>query len=129
MVRAVGRPYPGSMTTLTASPSDLSARTTPSTVGRTALLAVAVLVPFTVYSLWVVAGHGYTGFLTLAMREPWGLQLLLDLTIACTFGIVWMRADARRRGLTSWPFIPAVVTLGSVGLLGYLVWRGLRRGA
>ena len=117
------------MSTLTASPSDLSARTAPSTVRRTALLAGAVLAAFTAYSLWVVAGFGYTGFLTLAMREPWALQLLLDLAIACTFGIGWMRADARRRGIASWPFIPVVLGLGSIGLLGYLVWRGLRQNA
>jgi hypothetical protein len=59
------------------------------------------------------------------MREPWALQLLLDLTIACAIGIAWMRADARRRGIASWPFIPVVVGLGSIGLLGYLVWRGV----
>lgn len=129
MVRAAGRLYPGLMTTLTASPSDLSAHAGPSTVRRTALLAAAVLVPFTAYSLWVVAGFGYTGFLSLAMREPWAFQLLLDLVIACSFGIGWMSADARRRSIASWPFIPVVLAMGSIGLLGYVVWRGLRQKA
>ena len=114
---------------MTASPTALSARTAPSTVRRTALVAGVVLAVFTAYSLWVVAGFGYTGFIALAMREPWALQLLLDLVIACSLGIGWMRADARQRGIASWPFIPVVVGLGSIGLLGYLVWRGLRQNA
>jgi hypothetical protein len=51
--------------------------------------------------------------------------MLLDLVIACSFGIGWMTADARKRGITTWPFIVATVFLGSVGLLGYVVWRGV----
>ncbi len=83
------------------------------------------LAAFTAYSLWVVAGYGYTGFLSLASREPWALQLLLDLVIACSFGVGCMTTDARKHGITTWPFIVATVFLGSVGLLGYVVWRGV----
>ena len=89
--------------------------------------AAAVLVAFTVFSVWVVAGHGYFGFLALAHREPWALQMLLDLVIACSFGLGWMRADAKRRGIPSWPFIPVVVFLGSIGLLAYVVYRAFAR--
>lgn len=96
-----------------------------NTTGRTALIALGLLVPFTAYSLWVVAGHGYTGFLSLAGREPWAMQMLLDLVLACSFGIGWMRADAKRRGIASWPFIPVIVLFGSIGLLGYAAVRGL----
>ena len=102
-------------------------RSSSSSLGRSALVAGVVLAAFTVYSLWVVAGHGYFGFLTLAGREPWAMQMLLDLVIACSFGIGWMHADARRRGLTSWPFVPVIVALGSIGLLGYVVWRHFAR--
>lgn len=100
-----------------------------SSLARSALLAGTILLAFTVYSLWVVAGYGYFGFLSLAAREPWALQLLLDLAIACSFGIGWMHADARRRGLNSWPFVPVVVALGSIGLLSYVVWRHFVRSA
>jgi hypothetical protein len=91
---------------------------------RTALIAFVVFAAFTIYSLWVVAGHGYTGFLALAAREPWGMQLLLDLVIACGFGVGWMRADAKRYGLPYWPFVPVVLTVGSIGLLAYVIVRG-----
>ena len=89
------------------------------------LAAGAILVVFTVYSLWVVLGHGYTGFLTLAMREDWAMQLLLDLVLACSFGVGWMVQDARKHGTTTWPFVAMTVAGGSIGLLAYVVWRGL----
>ena len=92
---------------------------------RKALIAAAVLVPFVVYSLWVVAGFGYTGFLAVAWREPWAMQMLLDLVIACSFGIGWMSHDARKRSISPWPFIVTTLALGSIGLLAYVVRRGL----
>ena len=107
-----------------ATPSSSS---TPAATTRAALIAAAILLPFTIYSLWVIAGFGYTGFLSLAAREPWTMQLLLDLVIACSFAIGWMRGDARKRGLASWPFIAVTVLAGSVGLLSYVVWRALAR--
>jgi hypothetical protein len=118
------------MTTTTASLAvstpGSTASSTPATSLRTkALVAAAILAAFTAYSLWVIAGHGYTGFLSLASREPWAMQLLLDLVIACSFGVGWMRADARKYSIATWPFIVAIVFLGSVGLLGYVIWRGI----
>ncbi len=95
---------------------------------RSGLVALALLLPFTAYSLWVVAGFGYTGFLSLAGREPWAMQLLIDLVLACSFGIGWMHADAKRRGMASWPFVPVILLFGSIGLLGYVVVRGLMPG-
>ncbi len=116
------------MTTLATSPLESSLR---SNLRSKALVAGAILAAFTVYSLWVVAGHGYTGFLTLAMREDWAMQLLLDLVLACSFGVGWMVHDARKHSITTWPFVVTTLFLGSIGLLGYVVWRGLatpRRG-
>lgn len=89
-----------------------------------ALVAAVILAAFSAYSLWVIAGHGYTGFLSLAGREPWAMQMLLDLVLACSFAIGWMRADARKHAMPSWPFFVATIFLGSVGLLAYVVCRG-----
>ena len=94
---------------------------------RTSSLAALVLAAFGAYSLWVVAGHGYTGFLSLAAREPWALQMLLDLVIACSFGVGWMLHDARKKDIKAWPFIVTTVLLGSIGLLAYVVRRDLGR--
>jgi Terpene cyclase DEP1 len=91
------------------------------------LILVAALVAFTVYSVVVVAGHGYTGFLTLAAREPWAMQMLLDLVIACGVFLFWAYGDARSRGLPYWPFAVVTLFLGSIGVLAYLVMREVKR--
>jgi len=85
------------------------------------LLAAIVLVPFAAFSSWVVWRHGYFGFLSLARAEPWALQMLLDLVIACSIAIGWMRADARKHGVNALPYVIATLALGSIGPLAYLV--------
>ena len=90
-----------------------------------ALVGLVVLAFFGAYSVWVIAGYGATGFLSLAAREPWAMQMLVDLVLACAFGIGWMIRDARPRGIATWPFIALTIAAGSIGLLVYVVRRGL----
>jgi hypothetical protein len=90
------------------------------------LILVAALLAFTAYSLVVVAGHGYTGFLTLAAREPWAMQMLIDLVIALGLFLIWAYRDARARGLPYWPFAAITLVLGSIGALAYLVVREVK---
>jgi hypothetical protein len=90
-------------------------------------IAALVIAGFGAFSVWVAATHGYTGFLSLVRREPWGLQMLLDLAIALSFAIGWMRHDAKRRGITSWPYVAMTIALGSLGVLAYVVRRGFSR--
>lgn len=118
----LARAYLHGMATTTAS----SAPAPLSQLRSRALAAGVVLATFAAYSLWVIAGHGVLGFVTLALREPWAMQLLVDLVIACSFAIGWMAHDARKHGITLWPFVVATVLAGSIGLLGYVVWRGVR---
>ncbi len=92
-----------------------------------AIAAAVVLAAFGAFSVWVIAGHGYTGFLALADREPWALQMLLDLVIASSFALTWLRADARKHGFTAWPYYVGTVFLGSIALLAYVVRRGLAK--
>jgi hypothetical protein len=82
-----------------------------------------VLAGFGAFSVWVVASQGYLGFLALAGREPWGLQVLLDLVIAASFAAGWMIADGRRRRIAVWPYLVVTVFLGSIGILSYCVRR------
>lgn len=89
------------------------------------LVPLAVLVPFAVFSTWLTVTTGYLGFLRLAGREPWALQMLIDVGIACTVCSIWMVRDARERGARVWPYLIATVFLGSIGVLGYLVHRGI----
>jgi hypothetical protein len=107
MVPPQARPYPGIMT---------------RTIG---LLALVALVPFAIFSTWVIAGHGTTGFLTLSAREPWALQMLLDVALSCLIYSVWLVPDARRHGIRAWPYLVLTLVAGSIGGLAYLVHRGL----
>lgn len=92
------------------------------------LVATAVLIPFLAFSLWVVATCGPLGFLDLAGREPWALQLLLDLAITSAFSIHWMLRDARVTGRNAWPFVVGTIAVGSIAALVYIA-TGRRRGA
>lgn len=95
------------------------------------LLALAVFVPFTAFSLWVVGLDGFFGFVPAALDGRWGTQVFLDLCISLVLATFWLVPDAKRRGIHPWPFVIACVPLGSIGALGYLVWREVRalRGA
>lgn len=88
---------------------------------RPVILVVAVL--FTAYSTLVVVDHGYSGFIQLALREAWGMQMLLDLCISLTMVSSLLVIDARRRKEAAWPWVVITALLGSVGPLWYLVLR------
>ena len=60
------------------------------------------------------------------LRERWGLQVLVDLTIALVLLMPHLIRDARARGIPAWPFVVATVFLGSMGPLAYAVVRGWR---
>ena len=90
---------------------------------KKALLPLAILIPFTSFSMWVVLEKGYFGFVDLALREPWGAQLFIDLAISLFFFASWMRNDARERGIPAWPYLLAIPLLGSISPLVYLVHR------
>lgn len=120
-------PYQEHMTSSTATTAEtLPVPDAASKLRVQAVVAAVILVAFSAFSLWVIAGHGYFGFLTLAGREPWAMQMLIDLVLACSFGLAWLSNDAKRRGIPRWPFVIATVFLGSIGLLDYLVYRALK---
>lgn len=87
---------------------------------------LTVLIVFTAWSLWLVAGESPVGFLTLSWREPWAAQMLTDLAVACFLVSIWMVRDARARGIPAAPYLLATLLLGSIGPLAYLVHRGVR---
>lgn len=90
------------------------------------LLPLAVLVPFTIYSCWVVYLRGYFGFIDVAWREPWGGQIFLDLCIAMFLVASFIRRDAPKHGISPWPYLVAIPALGSIAVLAYFVHRGVR---
>ena len=86
-------------------------------------LALLVFVAFTGWSTSVAIAHGSTGFLTLAAREPWALQMLLDLLLSLFVAMAWVRGDAQQRGLPWVPYVVLAPILGSPAVLAYLVHR------
>lgn len=105
------------MSTTAASPS--------SSIRPLTLVAAAILAVFGAFSTWVAVTQGYLGFLDIAGRSWWALQMLLDLVLALSFAVGWMISDARKRQIATWPYLAATVFLGSIGILAYCVRRGV----
>ena len=91
---------------------------------RLAILVV-LFIAFTTYSLFVCASDGFTGFITLALREKWGMQILIDLGISLTVAWTWLRHDAKDKGIAAWPYQVGTVLVGSIAVLAYLIHREL----
>lgn len=92
-------------------------------------ILVAVFVAFTGWSISVAVSHGPIGFLTLALREPWAMQMLIDLAISLFVAWSWLRHDARERGINPVPYMIGTAFLGSPVVLAYLIHRELKRRA
>lgn len=88
-------------------------------------LPFLLLVPFTAFSVECMLKDGPVGFVTLALREPWGMQLLLDLMISLGFAMAWTRKDAIQRNLPWLPYVILMPILGSPAALAYLCHRAL----
>lgn len=89
------------------------------------LALVLLFLAFTIPSTVLVLDTGYFAFIHLAGREPWALQMLVDLAIACAVFTGWMWKDAASRRLRAWPYALLILTLGSIGILAYLIRRRL----
>ena len=91
------------------------------------VLPLVALVAFFTFSDYVALQDGFFGFLTLALRERWGMQLLVDVGISITLFTLWMFRDAKEQRITPWPYLVACLSLGSIGALAYLVHRGVKQ--
>ena len=94
----------------------------------TVVLALT-LVAFTVFSSKVTLDEGYWGFLHLTRREPWGLQVLLDLVIALTLLTRHMKKEGGKLGITVWPYLLAVPFLGSIPALAFYLHVEFKKSA
>jgi hypothetical protein len=89
-------------------------------------LALVLLVPFTVLTLYALQQVGYLGIFDYHRHSPAGWQVFADLVIALVLVLSWMVPEARRAGRNPWPWVVATVLLGSFGPLLYLAFG--RRG-
>ena len=86
-------------------------------------IIAAVLVAFTAFSVWATYQVGYFGLFQIAFSNPGSMQVFFDLCIALGLFCTWMIRDARGSGRSPWPWVAAVVALGSIAALGYLLVR------
>jgi hypothetical protein len=86
-------------------------------------LAASVLIAFTAFSLWVFDSYGVNGFFGWVFHNTATIQVFADLTIALTLAMVAITADARRRGVASWPWWLLALLTGSIGALAYWAFR------
>ncbi|HKL62957.1 MAG TPA: DUF2834 domain-containing protein [Woeseiaceae bacterium] len=84
-------------------------------------LALALLIPFALITLYAVWEVGYTGIFAHALDGPAGWQLSADLVVALLMILVWLVADARRIGRNPWPWVLLTLFLGAFGPLFYLL--------
>jgi hypothetical protein len=86
---------------------------------------VVLFVTFTGWSLGIVQSQGLGGLLSVLQREPWSVQVLVDLVITSVVAWAWLRVDARAQGIAGWPYMLATACAGSIGVLAYLIHREL----
>ncbi len=84
-------------------------------------LCLAILIPFTVLSVYAVTQVGYVGIFEYHLPSPAGWQVFTDLVIGMVLILVWMVRDARRTGRNVLPFVAITLALGSFGPLLYLL--------
>lgn len=84
------------------------------------ILAIILLIPFSILSVYAVAKVGYFGIFEYQLHSPGGWQVFADLVIACALLFVWIFPDAKRYQRNPWPYVGITLFLGSLGPLLYL---------
>lgn len=83
-------------------------------------LILAILLPFALYTGYVLVEVGYIGLIRAHMHLA-GYQVFVDLVIVCLLAMVWMWRDAAATGRSVWPYLLITLVLGSIGPLLYLL--------
>ena len=90
---------------------------------NTRLLAILILIPFTVLSAYALWDVGYLGIWDYQRHSSAGWQVIVDLVIAIALILVWLVPDARKAGKNPWPWVILTLVTGSFGPLLYLIFR------
>lgn len=87
---------------------------------NTKVIAIILLVPFSLLTLYAVMQVGYIGIFTYNILSPAGWQVFTDLVIALLLILLWLVPDARSKGRNPWPWVVITLAAGSFGPLLYL---------
>lgn len=86
-----------------------------------------VFADFVAFTAWTIFAEGFTTFVPVAIAfaqgSLWGAQILVDFLLAVVIALGFVVADARQKGIAAWPWVVATCSLGSIGLLAYLIRR------
>jgi hypothetical protein len=84
-------------------------------------IAIAILIPFTLLTLYTIFDVGYLGIFEYHIHSSAGWQVITDLVIACLLILMWLVPNAKESGRNPWPYVAVTLTLGSIGPLLYLL--------
>jgi len=82
-----------------------------------------VFVGFVALTVYAVAHHGYFAFFDAFFANAIAVQVFFDLVIALVLFAIWMWRDAKEQGIAPLPYLAAILCLGSIGALAYLLRR------
>lgn len=85
-----------------------------------------ITLAFGAYSLWALAQVGYLGLWQGGFANPGSTQITFDLIVSCLLLLGFVARDAKASGRNFWPWALATLALGSLGVLGYLLWPAKR---
>ncbi|HSF15730.1 MAG TPA: hypothetical protein VLK65_09260 [Vicinamibacteria bacterium] len=86
------------------------------------LVAIS-LIGFLFQTVVVLSRFGYLGFFETATSNAVVLQFFVDLIICLSLVALWIYRDARKLGVSPWPFILSGGLFGVAGPLAYLLRR------
>jgi hypothetical protein len=69
------------------------------------ILAIVLLVPFSVLTLYSITQVGYIGIFDYQRHSPAGWQVFADLVIALFLVMGWIILDAKKSGRNPWPWL------------------------
>lgn len=87
-------------------------------------LAIIILIPFSLLTLYAIAEVGYIGIFDYHRHSPAGWQVFVDLVIALLLVLTWLIPEAKKAGRNPWPWVVITLFMGSIGPLLYLVFPG-----
>lgn len=90
-------------------------------------IAIAMLIPFVVLTIYAVARDGYIGLFEYQLASAAGWQVLADLCVALVLVLGWIVPDAKRAGRQWWPWVVATFFTGSIAPLVYLAIYGTHK--
>jgi hypothetical protein len=95
-------------------------------MNRRVALVLALFAVHSVVTDFALYRVGYWEIFRVAWTDWASAQIFSDLSVSLVLISVWMLRDARQRGANAWPFVLAMIPLGSFAWMGYLLAREWR---